>query len=166
MATAQTDQRRSLTIAATFFVVAFAILAVRIISSTKTLQRPVPPLSDVESLRPFLAPLADKGMVSADSATATATRDPFGTPAPTATIVKSAISRRPAARAKARSPWIVTTILLEGSRKSAIVNDTWVNLGDSLADGSRLTAVERDHVIVTDAKGVRHTVSIQVATRD
>jgi hypothetical protein len=161
MATAQTDQRRSLTLAAIFFVVAFGIFANRIIASTKMLQRSSPPLSDLESLRPYLAPLADSATARADSAATAATRDPFGATNAGATIAAPAIGAKPGTRTNERTLWVVTTILLEGSRKSAIVNDVWVNLGDSLAGGSRLTAVERDHVVVTDAKGVRHKISIQ-----
>jgi len=160
MATAPTDQRRSLIVAATFFVVAFAILANRIIASTKLLQRSTPPLADLESLRPYLAPLADSATVRAESAVTAAIRDPFGATSP-APIVTPGIGARQVTRTSRRTPWVVTTILLDGSRKSAIVNDTWVNLGDSLAGGSRLTAVERDHVVVTDAKGVRHTIALQ-----
>jgi hypothetical protein len=156
MATAQTDQRRSLVLAATFFVVAFAIVANRVIGSTKQLQRAAPPLTDVESLQPYLAPLSGS-VARSDSAPVVATRDPFG---PSARPVPMVSAVKPPVRSS-RSRWVVTTVLLEGSRRSAIVNDNWVNLGDSLADGARLTAVERDHVIVTDAKGVRHRVSIQ-----
>ena len=57
--------------------------------------------------------------------------------------------------------WVVSSILFEGSKRSAIVNNAWVSVGDALGGGSRLTAVERDHIVVTDAKGVRHVVPIQ-----
>ena len=57
--------------------------------------------------------------------------------------------------------WVVSSILFEGSEKSAIVNNAWVTIGDTLGGGSRLTAVESDHIVVTDAKGVRHKVPIQ-----
>jgi hypothetical protein len=161
MVATPSDQRRSLVLAATFFVVAFAIIGSRVIASTKLLQRATPQLTDVESLRPYLGPLGDSVAVRNHSTSALTIHDPFNASngvAPTIAEPKAAGTPR---RKSARSPWVVTTVLLEGSRKSAIVNDKWVNLGDSLADGSRLTAVERDHVIVTDAKGVPHRISIQ-----
>lgn len=161
MATAQTDQRRSLILAATFFVVAFAIFGSRVIASTNRLQRTTPPLTDVESLRPYLAPLGDSAAARSETTTAMVIRDPFAMPNRVVPAIRDAKATRMSPRASVRSPWVVTTVLLEGSRKSAIVNDKWVNLGDALADGSRLTAVERDHVIVTDAKGVQHRISIQ-----
>jgi hypothetical protein len=142
-------------------VVAFAIVANRVIASTRALQRTAPPLTDVESLQPYLAPLGDQAAARNDSAAVVAIRDPFVAPGPVAPTITTAKTARISSRGTARSPWVVTTVLVEGTRKSAIVNDRWVNLGDSLADGSRLTAVERDHVIVTDAKGVQHRISIQ-----
>jgi hypothetical protein len=158
MTPAPTDQRRSLLLAASFFVVALAIASARVIASTKDLQHSTAPITEVDALRPFLSSLrgdsgGDKGSVVA------AARDPFMSSETPAT--SSFGARRPVATDKRRDPWVVTTILLDGTRRSAIVNNTWVSVGDPLGDGSRLTAVERDHVVVTDANGIRHKVSIQ-----
>ena len=146
----------------TLVVAGLAIAGTRFIRSTKTLQSATAPTSDVQALITYLAPLpADSAPASIDSGIGAIVRDPFvevstsaaSMPAPTTAGDKS---KRPR-----NQRWVVTSVLLEGSRRSAIVNDVWVNVGDSIVGGSRLTAVERDHVVVTDANGVRHKVAIQ-----
>jgi len=62
--------------------------------------------------------------------------------------------------------WVVSSILFEDSKRSAILNNAWVNVGDALAGGARVTAIERKYVIVTDAKGNRQVVPIQGARRE
>jgi hypothetical protein len=57
--------------------------------------------------------------------------------------------------------WVVSSILFEDTKRSAIVNNTWVGVGDPLGGGARVTAIERKYVIVTDANGTRHVVPIR-----
>ena len=86
-------------------------------------------------------------------------RDPFG-------VVPTA---RPASRsvvtAEAPAPrtpvWVVSSILFQGSGRLAIVNDAWVRIGDRVAGNARVTDIARKHVVVTDASGARHIVSLK-----
>lgn len=150
-------------VAAALFAAALAIFAVRSIKAGKAIEGRPLPLADLQTLSSFLGPLPDPSVLAvAATGTIVIARDPF---APTAVARGQAPSRT---TVDASSPtkaegqqWVVSTILLEGSRKSAIVNNAWVTIGDALGGGSRLTAVERDHIVVTDAKGIRHTVPIQ-----
>jgi hypothetical protein len=165
MATAPADQR-PVFIAAALFVVALTILATRYVNSAAAIEAKPLPAADLQAASLFLTPLSDTSMTTPVVAHAVAqSRDPFATVRTMAGQGLPDASARPSTslppRPASSQPWVVSTILLEGSRKSAIVNNVWVAVGDSLGGGSRLTEVERDHVIVTDAKGVRHKVSIQ-----
>jgi hypothetical protein len=102
-------------------------------------------------------------LASATTSGIVVARDPFVAVelAPISGTSSGSVSATSPRIPSAAQPWVVSSILVEGSNRSAIVNNTWVTVGDSLAGGSHLTAVERDHVVVTDAQGVRHTVSIQ-----
>jgi hypothetical protein len=163
MATAPADQRPML-ISAALFAVALGILAVRYIKgSTDVESRPLP-AGDVHALSAFVAPLPDTSVLaSAATSGIVVARDPFVAVelAPISGTSRGSASATSPRIPSAAQPWVVSSILVEGSNRSAIVNNAWVTVGDSLAGGSHLTAVERDHVVVTDAQGVRHTVSIQ-----
>jgi len=54
----------------------------------------------------------------------------------------------------------VTTTLMAGARRAALINDKLIYVGESLPDGSKLTSVERDRVVVTDQHGTAHTVAV------
>src|ERR1041385_1238700 len=160
MPAGQPDRMRTPLIIATLLVAALAIAGTRLVASTKALQTAPAPAADVQALITYLAPLPADSAAAVDSSV-TIARDPFVEISASAAPVPAQIGAANNSKRSSTQRWIVSSILLEGSRKSAIVNDVWVNLGDSLAGGSRLTAVERDHVIVTDANGVRHKVPIQ-----
>jgi hypothetical protein len=156
------DQRWTL-FAAALLTAALTLVAWNALGSARALgQKPLPP-EDLQSFVPFLAPLPDTSVLAhALAGTIAVPRDPFGaTPAArSSTPTKSSAgTTTPAPEQEQR--WVVSTILFEGTKKSAFVNNAWVTVGDPLGGGSRLTAVERDHVVVTDAKGVRHVVPIQ-----
>jgi hypothetical protein len=163
MAAAPVNQQRSTLLAAALFAAALVILALRSMkTSGEIATRPVPP-SELQNLSAFLTPLPETLFAASGSTGPTvAMRDPFvsmgvaGVSRNQPSLGTSDVSNQPAER-----QWVVSTILVEGSKKSAIVNNAWVTIGDSLGGGSRLTAVERDHIVVTDAKGIRHKVPIQ-----
>jgi hypothetical protein len=162
MATAPADQR-PVFIAAALFAVSLGILATRYTKAAMQLESQPLPTADLHALAAFLVPLSDTSAVArVGSSGIVVGRDPFvaGGVAPVESGAQ-VNAGKPVVRTAPSQPWIVSTILVEGSRRSAIVNDAWVTVGDSLAGGSHLTAVEPDHIVVTDAKGVRHRVSIQ-----
>lgn len=142
---------------------ALTALSLRFISSaTAGTTQPVPE-TNLQALTPYLSPVADSTLLAESSGgTIVVARDPFATA--TAPIRSGPPATTPIAPRPTAEPgesWVVSSISLEGTRRSAIVNNAWVNVGDALGSGSRLTAIERDHIIVTDAKGIRHKVSIQ-----
>jgi hypothetical protein len=162
MVTAPADQQRPLFLAAALFAVALTILGTRSIKSAGALiARPLP-LADLDAISSFLRPLPETLSEQVNNGSVGVNRDPFG-PAGmvlsrTPVVVSgTAVTRKPTAA----QPWLVSTILVEGSQRAAIVNEVWVTVGDSLAGGARVTAVERDHIVVTDAKGIRHNVPVQ-----
>jgi hypothetical protein len=119
------------------------------------------PNPQLSQLMPFTAPIADTlriGPASSDSITMP--RDPFAAkPLPRLSEPSSAVAAAP--RVKTDSlQWRVTTTLMAGSRRAALINDVLVYVGDPLPGGSKLTSVERDHVVVTDPKGAAHTVAV------
>jgi hypothetical protein len=166
MATRPADQQRPVLIAAAIFAVALALVAARSINASAAIEvRPLPP-ADMQAIASFLRPLADTPRLAGNVTSGMlVTRDPFVmfVVAPVASIRSPAGTTVNSSSPKSAStqPWVVSTILVEGSRKSAIVNNMWVTVGDSLGGGSHLTEVEADHIVVTDAKGIRHKVSIQ-----
>ena len=143
---------------------ALTIVARRAIQSGSEVGARALPVADLQSLSPYLTPLPNASALAIGGSNAmVVTRDPFASTG----VARAGNSSSPTA-VGARLPmpadgqnWVVSTIVFEGSKKSAIVNNAWVTIGDTLGGGSRLTAVERDHVVVTDAKGVRHKVPIQ-----
>jgi hypothetical protein len=142
--------------------VTLGAMSLRVATSARELAaRPIPG-GDIQSLAGFLAPLPDSaGFAHGGNLSTVVSRDPFlptGYSRPQGSDSVVWLSQ-PAPRGTEQ--WVVSSILVEGSRKSAIVNDAWVSVGDPLGGGSRLTSVERDHIVVTDANGIRHVVSIR-----
>ena len=161
MATKPGDQRMIL-LSVALLSAALGILALRAMKSASEIANRPLPTSDMQSIMPFVSPLpATSVLARGNTGTMVVTRDPFA-PAGVAR------GRGPSLPTKSLRPttdegghWVVSSILFEGTEKSAIVNNVWVTIGDSLGGGSHLTAVEPDHIVVTDAKGVRHNVRIQ-----
>ncbi len=115
----------------------------------------------ITDLLPYATPVADSTrVITAASAPAAPVRDPFAAqatarpPEPRAGVTRTALPRIE------KGTWHVTTTLLSGSRRAALINDELIYVGDPLPDGSRLTTVEHDHVVVTDQKGAAHTVAV------
>src|SRR5258708_334390 len=163
MAPAAGDQQRLRMVAATLLVSALTIVAQRMIKVGRDVGAVVLPVADLQSLSPFLGPLRNaSAVVKTVSNAVVIARDPFAPPrAPRAENPARTTVDAHVPKAVAGELWVVSTILFDGPKRSAIVNDAWVTIGDTLGGGSRLTAVERDHIVVTDAKGVRHEVTIQ-----
>jgi hypothetical protein len=163
------DRNRLMMVAAAVLAVALAGLSSRSIKLARAMAAAPVPDTNLGSLSSFLGPLADSSAVTAGSGrTLVVTRDPFAPaggmrprpPLGGSVIPGTAQAPRPAAN-EPRQRWVVSSILMEGSKKSALVNNAWVTVGDPLGGGSRLAAIERDHVIVTDANGTRHKVPVQ-----
>ena len=139
---------------------AFGLRAITRASTTAS--KPLP-TADIQSLTAFLGPLTESSrLAEVGPSTMVGERDPFGW-APSAAGTQVSGSGSPTSRPKTAEgrQWIVSSILFEDSRRSAIVNNTWVSVGDPLGGGARVTAIERKHVVVTDANGIRHIVPIQ-----
>jgi hypothetical protein len=89
-----------------------------------------------------------------------ASRDPFRTVQMAPLVAQSGDQPTTRGKATAEDVWDVSAILITESRRAAVINDMLVTIGGPLPGGSHLTAVERDHVVVTDSKGERRTINI------
>lgn len=69
-------------------------------------------------------------------------------------------------RAPVRAPaveggWVASAILITSDRRSAVVNDEIVSVGDVVPGGARVVAIERDRVVIVTPAGVRRTLTVQ-----
>jgi hypothetical protein len=165
MPTPAVEQQRMAMAAAALLASALTFLALRSIRDGRVVEARALPAADMATLSPYLRPLRELSKLArGNSNTVAVARDPFSATAAAGggTPPRIAVgSPTPASAQAGGAQWVVSSILVEGSKKSAIVNDMWVTIGDTLGGGSHLTAVERDHIVVTDARGVRHNVPIQ-----
>lgn len=143
--------------------VALAAIALRSIASAAALVRVPVATGDLETLAAFTRPLPQAvDLAAASTGSMVVARDPFfPVRSPAVSIPANSVQRPAETAGGRREAWVVTSILIEGTRRSALMNDAWVSVGDALGAGSRVTAIERDHVVVTDALGARHVLPIQ-----
>jgi hypothetical protein len=123
---------------------------------------PAPTASpQLAQLIPFSTPIPDTVRLGVALVDVTIpTRDPFVNRALPRVAVSGNTGPRPKTEEAELTEWHVTTTLLAGARRAALINDQLVYVGDPLPDGGKLTSVERDHVVVTDRKGTAHTVAV------
>jgi hypothetical protein len=163
MPTPAPDRQRVSLIAIAVISLALSTLAVRVVSGAAAVAAKPVPAADLQALGAFMAPLASApSLADVGAGTMVGDRDPFGSVAPVPGAFAAGSSpqlSRP--RTDGVQPWVVSSILFEDNKRSAIVNNAWVGVGDPLGGGARVTAIERKYVIVTDANGNRHVVSIQ-----
>jgi hypothetical protein len=155
--------------AAAVFVVATGFLGWRALGSSDprkpglTLATPDPQLAPLFA---YSAPLADTiRILGMGDAAITLRQDPFGrhliAPADRGRSPVSSVAAVPRVVDVDSPHWQVTATLMNGSRRAAVINDELIYLGDSVPGGGKLTAVERDRVTVTDARGASHTVAVK-----
>ena len=158
----QADRQRLVLVATAIASMGMAALSFRTLAAASRTAAKQVPAADLRSLSPYLAPLPDTASLAAGTlGSMVGEQDPFGAPPPVGrvTTTKTVPSR---AVADTHAPqWVVSSILFEDSKRSAIVNDAWVSVGDLLAGGARVAAIERKYVIVTDSKGKRQVVPLQ-----
>jgi hypothetical protein len=163
MPTKPSDRHIVVAAAGGILTVALAAVALRSIASAAEVAKVPVATAGLETLAAFTKPLpTSSGLARPGTGTMVVARDPFFPVR--SPVVNTAANSRPRATGTTgtrRDGWVVTSILIEGSRRSALVNDAWVSVGDALGAGSRVSAIERDHVVVTDALGARHVLSIQ-----
>lgn len=157
------ERQRLLLFAVAVMAVVGAAAAFRLIDGAGEVAGKPVPTTDLRRMSSYLRPLSEtSSLAPVAHGTMVGDRDPF------ASTASAAIPRVRANNTTSSLPktdegqrWVVSSILFEDSKRSAIVNNAWVTVGDPLGLGASLTAIERTHVIVTDAKGNRHVVSIQ-----
>jgi hypothetical protein len=59
--------------------------------------------------------------------------------------------------------WVVSTIMITDSRRVAVINGVLAAPGTVLPGGARVLTIEPDHVVLAEANGVRHEISVQGA---
>lgn len=131
------------------------------IGDTRQVAPSVTPAPQLTQLLAYAVPLPDTfSIASPMNDNSLMGRDPFiGAQAPTrAAAVPAGAPRRPG---NDGPRWIVTATMITGTRRAAVINDVLIYMGDSVPGGGKLTAVERDRVVVTDPKGASHTVTVK-----
>ena len=146
-------------------VLAVAVVSVVVWRSLQSVSAPLaaaPATVDLIHLTAYLAPVTDSAAVaSAALDTSVVPRDPFGS-APAAEVITAGPDDTVAQPAKTQaSHWIVNAVLITGSYRAAVINDALVTLGGKFGDGARVTEIERDHVVVTDARGAKRTITVR-----
>lgn len=128
-------------------------------------------LQQVAQLLPYATPPGDSELAITPAGGVSVLRDPFvgrsiariAAVAPVGAVAAGAgVATAPTVEtAKVPAPvYRVTTTLMAGARRAALINDQLIYVGESLPDGSKLTSVERDRVIVTDHSGTAHIVAV------
>jgi hypothetical protein len=152
---------------------ALAVFSVRMVDSASAVSEAPIPTIDVAGVTSDLRPSSDTGRLETPLPGAMVVRrDPLaGRVAPPSRETKSINSSSsssvtapvPAAKPMAvdATQWVVSSILFEATRRSAIVNNAWVTVGDPVGGGARLSGIERKHVVVTDPNGIQHIVPIR-----
>lgn len=108
-------------------------------------------------LTPYAEPVAGRSLAYEVAAPASQTRDPFS---PVSLYVTEA---QPVAAppATAEPRWVASAILITADRRSAVIDDRIVSVGDVLGGGARVVAIERDHVEIVTPSGVRRRLTVQ-----
>ncbi|HTE44666.1 MAG TPA: hypothetical protein VK636_05435 [Gemmatimonadaceae bacterium] len=153
--------------ASALFVVALGVVGWRVLKNTESNQGGRPPGTvsnpQLAPLLPYAGALSDTVPVSpTDDAGVVLRRDPFARQ-PVVGVAQNRLvaTTVPQSANIETSRWLVTATLMHGSRRAAVINDTLIYVGDSVPGGGKLTAVERDRVTLTDAKGATHTVTVK-----
>jgi hypothetical protein len=155
----QADRQRLALVVAAVASVGLAALSLRTLNAASLTAARQVPAADLHSLSAYLAPLPDTASLAVQAfGSMVGDSDPFGAPAPASRFTPK---NSDSASESPKPQWVVSSILFEGSKRSAIVNDAWVSLGEVLAGGGRVAAIERKYVIVTDSKGERQVIPLQ-----
>jgi len=57
--------------------------------------------------------------------------------------------------------WVLSAIMITGSRRVAVVNDSLVSVGAAVGGGATVAAIEPDHVILIESGGARRELRVQ-----
>jgi len=118
--------------------------------------------SPIRNLTPYTVPHDSPvtGAPSLPGQTLLLQRDPFTATASYRAVTRGIpLVRRPVQAGAAAHAWQVTAVLITRTRRAAVIDDSLIDEGGSIPGGARLTSVEPDRVIVTDARGARHTLT-------
>jgi hypothetical protein len=132
-------------------------------ADTTTLATSPDAVEQVAQLIPFAAAPPDSALAVLPAPPVAVRRDPFVSRNVARVVASGPVANRPDAETPPKQPapaYRVTTTLMAGARRAALINDQLIYVGESLPDGSTLTAVERDRVVLTDHSGVAHTVAV------
>ena len=108
-------------------------------------------------LTPYVEPVAGRAVAYEEASPEYETRDPFS---PVSLYVtEEPVVDRPVAVEEAG--WVASAILITQDRRSAVIDDQIVSVGDVLGGGARVVAIERDHVEIVTPAGVRRRLTVQ-----
>lgn len=123
---------------------------------------PTVPSPQLAQLIPYSTPIADTLTIAPPPRDSiTISRDPFANGQLPRVVASSVDTTQRVIPVAPAEQWHVTTTLMAGTRRAALINDELIYVGDPLPGGGILTSVERDHVVVKDNKGATHTVAVK-----
>jgi hypothetical protein len=138
------------------------VLAVFESSSDSTPAPASDAIQQVAQLLPYATPSRESDLMIVAAPRLAPARDAFVSRSATRLAAAAPIDSAPRLKSP-KEPAVayhVTTTLMAGSRRAALINDRLIYVGERLPDGSKLTSVERDRVVVTDHNGTAHTVAV------
>lgn len=109
------------------------------------------------ALSGYVQPVAGRGVAYEPLDAQREVRDPFA-------VVPLYIAERgpaPVEHEAAEQSWVASAILITRDRRSAVIDDEIVAIGDMVRGGARVVAIERDHVDIVTPAGVRRTLTVQ-----
>src|SRR3954465_6661569 len=137
MPTPATDRKRLALVVVAVASVGLAVLSLKVLNAAAVaVSKPIP-VADIQSLSAYLAPLSDStSLAVSGNGTMVGQSDPFGPTVPAARSPIRGIAPSGTAMTASVQQWAVSSILFEGSKRSAIVNNAWVSVGDPLDGGA------------------------------
>ncbi len=124
-----------------------------------------PPHPQLSQFMPYtapMAPMADSSSFALASSDSIVLRhDPFAAQAVAVAQSRHSGDAAPRPAVVEGEHWRVSATLVAGTHRAAVINDILIYVGDRLPGGGKLTSVERDRVVVTDAQGASHIIAVK-----
>jgi hypothetical protein len=117
----------------------------------------LPTAAELDSLRGYVVRTAP----AAQAPKATVSAFAIGGADPFAKVARWESPRYSAEAVPVAARWVVSTIMITDSRRVAVINGVLASPGTLLPGGARVLIIEPDHVVLSEANGTRHEISVQ-----
>ncbi|MBA3656307.1 MAG: hypothetical protein H0W69_03030 [Gemmatimonadaceae bacterium] len=121
----------------------------------------IPTAENMDSLGRYLAPLQATAVPVLDNVSQLRidNSDPFRseTDSTSETVPQAATILTPPTQ------YVLSAILISTDNRLAVVNETLVSIGTVLPGGTRVTAIEPDHIVIVAPSGIRRMLTVKDA---